>query len=166
MNQIIINRRCIMANKRMIIKEIHTNPDIAPELHGNVLVVDHIDIDNYVEYLGKTVKVTGDVNLSNLGLTKLPINFTEVGGYFICTFNKLTSLKGGPKEVGGYFWCSENQLTSLEGAPRKVGHDFVCRYNKLTSLKGAPEEVGGNFDCSHNPLLVGRPEFIGGEFIS
>ena len=48
-----------------------------------LIVVDHIDEDNYEEYIGKTVKVTGDVDLFDLGLTKLPINFTEVGGNFI-----------------------------------------------------------------------------------
>ena len=152
-----------------------------------VIVVDRIDKDNYKEYIGKTVKVTGDVNLSNLGLTKLPINFTEVGGYFICTYNELTSLVGAPKEVGGDFWCyyndltslkgspekvgngfhcSSNQLTDLVGSPKEVGGGFYCFNNKLTSLKGAPSGVGGDFDCSHNLLLVGRPEFIGGEFIS
>ena len=47
-------------------------------------MVDHINKDNYKEYIGKTVKVTGNVRLSNLGLTKIPINFTEVGGNFDC----------------------------------------------------------------------------------
>ena len=109
-----------------------------------VIEVDYIHRYNYEGYIGKTVKVTGSVDLRGLGLTKLPINFTE---------------------VGGNFYCHRNKLTSLEGAPEKVGGDFICSYNKLTSLEGAPEEVGKNFFCSDNPLksTKGKPESIGGE---
>src|SRR5690554_3311992 len=152
------------------------------------IVVDRIDKDNYKEYIGKTVKVTGNVILRGLGLTKIPINFTEVGRDFNCSYNKLTSLKGAPKYVGGSFYCrsnelttlvgapeevgdsfycSNNKLTSLEGAPEEVGSNFYCSYNNLTSLEGAPKEVGSDFYCSDNPLksTKGKPAFIGGEFI-
>ena len=108
--------------QKMTIKEIHTNPDIAQELHGNVIEVYHIDHDNYAEYIGKTVKVIGDVELSGLGFTKLPINFTTVGGSFD---------------------CSCNELPSLERAPTKVGMDFYCLNNPLKSTKGKPEFIGG-----------------------
>ena len=134
-----------MENKRMPIKEIHTNPDIAQELHGNVLVVDHIDHDNYKEYISKTVKVTGDVDLDNLGLTKLPINFIEVGGSFYCYDNKLTSLVGAPRKVGMDFLCWDNQLTDLEEAPEEVGGNFDCSWNQLTSYKGKPKLIGGDY---------------------
>ena len=129
--------------QKMTTKEIHTNPDLAQELHGNVLVVDHIDKDNYKHYIGKTVKVIGDVDLSNLNLTKLPINFTEVSGNFNCSDNKLTTLEGAPRKVGSDFYCYENKLTSLVGAPKKVGGDFYCWGNRLTSLVGGPKEVSG-----------------------
>jgi len=132
-----------MANKKMTIKEIHTNPDLAPELHGNVLVVEYIDRDNYEEYIGKTVKVIGDVKLFNLNLTKLPINFTEVSGNFLCEYNQLTTLEGAPTKVGRDFYCSHNQLTSLVGAPTKVGMDFYCLNNPLKSVEGKPEFIGG-----------------------
>ena len=133
---------------------------------NEVIVVDHIDEDNYNEYIGKTVKVTGDVVLSGLGLTKIPINFTEVGGNFDCAYNKLTSLEGAPKEVGGSFHCWKNQLSSLEGSPEKVGGSFDCTDNKLTSLVGAPEKVGRDLSCHDNPLKSskGKPEYIGGGF--
>ena len=91
------------------------------QTNGKVIVVGHIDKHNYKEYIGKTVKVTGYVRLRDLGLTKLPINFTEVGGYFDCSHNQLTSLECSPKEVGGGFYCYNNKLTDLEGAPKKVG---------------------------------------------
>jgi len=129
--------------QKMTIKEIHTNPDIAQELHGNVLVVEYIDRDNYEEYIGKTVKVIGDVKLFNLNLTKLPINFTEVRGNFNCSDNKLTSLVGAPTKVGMDFYCSYNELTTLEGAPKEVGRDFYCLNNPLKLTKGLPEFIGG-----------------------
>ena len=133
-----------------------------------VIEVEYIDQDNYKEYIGKTVKVNGYVNLSNLGLTEIPINFTEVGGNFYCHENKLIDLEGAPEKVGGDFYCTWNKLTTLEGCPKEVGGSFYCSWNQLTSLEDSPKEVGGFFDCSYNPLksFEGRPEFIGGEFIS
>ena len=98
-----------------------------------------------------TYSAEGDVNLSNRGLTKLPIKFKEVGGGFYCEDNQLTSLEGAPQKVGGYFYCSYNQLTTLEGAPQEVGGDFGCRYNKLTTLKGIGI-VKGRVYCSDNPV--------------
>ena len=138
------------------------------QTNGKVIVVDHIDQNNYEEYIGKTVKVTGNVRLSDLDLTKIPINFTEVGGYFDCGYNKLTSLEGAPKKVGGGFYCWNNNLTSLMGSPVKVGGVYYCPYNQLTSLEGAPSKVGRDFYCLNNPLksFKGKPEYIGGEFIS
>jgi hypothetical protein len=77
----------------------------------------------------------------------------HVGGYFRCSVNKLTSLKGAPTHVGGNFYCSDNNLSSLKGAPTRVGGSFVCSNNELTSLIGAPTRVGGNFYCRNNPNL-------------
>jgi len=77
-----------------------------------------------------TYSAEGDVNLSNKGLTKLPIRF---------------------KEVGGHFYCDHNQLTTLEGAPQKVGGFFDCSYNKLITLKGIGI-VKGIIYCSNNPV--------------
>ena len=109
-------------------KEFETYITVFRRLFMNeneVIEVDHIDEDNYKEYIGKTVKVTGNVHLSGLGLTKIPINFTEVGGGFYCSSNELTSLEGAPKEVGGSFYCWGNQLTSLEGKPESIGGNFI-----------------------------------------
>ena len=116
---------------------------------NEVIVVDHIDKDNYTRYIGKTVKVTGDVDLLGLGLTKLPINFTEVDGDFYCSWNQLSDLEGAPRKVGRNFDCSYNKLTSLEGGPKEVVYDFDCSRNPLISLKGAPKEVGGCFWCGN-----------------
>ena len=94
----------------------------------------------------------GDVDLSGMNLTKIPVQFNKVGGWFVCNANNLTSLKGSPKEVKEYYWCAYNKLSSLEGAPKKVGGGFNCSENKLSSLKGAPKKVGGYFDCGGNNL--------------
>jgi hypothetical protein len=173
-----------------IAEEIHnflSNPNIFEADEVFITVKGDIDRNNYKEYIGKKVNVTGDVDLSALELTKLPITFgyvkgsftcvdnnltslegapEKVGEAFACSYNKLTSLEGAPTKVGGDYFCSHNQLTTLEGAPTKVGMDFYCSYNELTTLEGAPKEVGMDFYCLNNPLKLltkGLPEFIGGK---
>lgn len=95
-----------------------------------------------------------ELDLSDYGLTKLPeiLKNVDVERYFICSFNKLTTLENSPKTVGGSFYCGNNQLISLKGAPTYVGGEFGCGNNKLTSLEGAPKTVGGSFNCRYNPV--------------
>ena len=111
-----------------------------------------------------TVDVDGSVYLSKKGLSKLPLKFGRVTGYFVCHNNQLTSLVGCPKEIGRDFRCDNNQLTSLVGCPTEIGGDFWCHSNKLTSLEGCPTEVGDSFWCYLNQLssLKGAPEYIEG----
>ena len=97
-----------------------------------------------------TFDVKGDMDLSEMKLKRIPIQFRNVGRDFYCSDNSLTSLEGAPSSVGGGFSCSNNSLTSLEGAPSSVGGSFYCSYNSLTSLKGAPSSVGGGFYCYNN----------------
>jgi len=113
-----------------------------------------------------TWSADGDVNLSGVNLTKLPVRFKEVKGNFWCLYNRLTSLEGAPKKVGGDFNCANNNLTALKGAPKEVGRNFYCPYNNLTTLEGAPKKVGRYFDCSENKLtsLKGAPEEVGKYF--
>jgi len=150
--------------------------------------VENHKIINYTFNDDLSIDVNGNVNLSYRVLTKLPIKFRNVSGFFDCSGNNLTSLEGspktlglnfhcrdnnlkslvgGPETVGGYFDCSFNKLTSLEGCSKTVVGYFNCRFNNLTSLLGCPETVGGDFDCSHNILtsLLGCPEKVGGDFI-
>jgi hypothetical protein len=61
--------------------------------------------------------VDGGVDLSNMGLTRLP-KFISVSGYFDCSGNQIFSLAGCPTSVGRDFYCSNSQLTSLDGAPK------------------------------------------------
>ena len=134
----------------------------ATYIHG---LCSKFKIVNYTINDDHTIDVDGDVNIHKKSLTKIPLKFNIVSGYFYCSKNKLTTLEGCPKEVGG-FSCAENQLTTLEGSPKEVGGDFICNFNKLTTLEGCPKEVGGSFFCTYNELttLKGGPTSVGWNF--
>ena len=144
-------------------------------------------IKNYIRNGNK-----GNLDLSDLNLTKLPeiLKDIDVGGSFVCSNNKLTSLNNLPKYVGGSFYCDNNKLTSLTGIPAYVSGNFVCSNNfltelpsilkdidielffscsnnKLTSLNNSPKSVGGSFYCGNNQLisLKGAPTYVGGNFV-
>jgi len=127
-------------------------------------------IGNYTVRPDGIVDVNGNVDISDMNLTKIPVKFGIVTGYFSCYNNQLTTLQGAPEEVGewygGSFDCSNNKLTSLEGCPKEVKGDFDCSYNHLISLEGCPKEVKGDFNCFHNQLtsLEGAPEEVDGSF--
>jgi len=95
--------------------------------------------------------VDGDVNISEMNFSKLPVKFGKVGGYFDCgRCTSLTSLEGAPTYVGVFFDCYGcTSLTSLEGSPTSVVvGNFSCGgCTSLTSLEGAPTSVGGEFCC-------------------
>lgn len=124
------------------------------------------NIKNYTINPDGSVDVDGDVHLSNLELTKLPLKFGRVSGYFDCSDNKLTTLEGVPRELGRDLLCYTNQLTTLEGSPREVGRGFYCQGNRLTTLEGSPQRVGADFYCTMNQLytLKGGPEIVDGRF--
>ena len=85
---------------------------------------------NYTVRPDGLVDVEGNISLSYLTLIKIPVKFGSVNGYFDCSNNQLTSLKGCPEEVrGGGFYCRDNQLTSLIGCPEEVGGEFICTDN-------------------------------------
>lgn len=122
-------------------------------------------ISNYKINEDMTVDVYDDVTLKNCE-GSIPVQFGVVKGSFICSSNKLTTLKGCPQEVHGTFKCLNNYLTTLEHAPLIVGNGFYCSKNLLTSLKGCPEKINGSFNCSHNQLttLEYAPSSIGKGF--
>ena len=93
-------------------------------------------IENYTINQDRSVDVSNEVYLYSMGLTKLPLNFNKVRGFFNCGHNQLTSLSGSPKEVVGNFACHYNLLTTLIGGPYKVGVNFYCDNNELTTLVG------------------------------
>ena len=95
-----------------------------------------ITIDNIEDF--KNIKVIiGNVGISGINDLRV-LGIEEVVGYFDCSYNKLTSLKGAPTIVSGNFYCYNNKLTSLEGAPTTVGEYFNIENN---TKKFIEEEV-------------------------
>ena len=94
------------------------------------------------------------VDLKNNGLSKLPIKFNKVYGYFNCSNNDLTTLEGSPKIINRrpfyindvclvydkLFDCSNNKLISLEGFPEKVD---IGKFNYFNSLNNPLESLYG-----------------------
>jgi hypothetical protein len=132
-----------------------------------------------------SIDVDGRVDLESglSDLKQLPLTFNEVGGYFDCRDNILTTLEGCPEKVHRWFNCSYNNLTSLEHSPKIVKGSFKCMKNyyitsleglentyitgeldvwrcrNLYSLKGFPKKVG-SFDCMHTPIKPIYDKFI------
>lgn len=142
-------------------------------------ICEKYNITNYTINDDGSIDVDGDVDLSNKGLTKLPLKFRKVTGgfnindncltsligspeyvgrWFNCIYNQLTSLFGAPKYVGNNFACDNNLLSSMKYCPQYIGSDFYCEYNQLTSLEYIPNEIDGNFNCSNN--LISSLEFL------
>jgi hypothetical protein len=115
-------------------------------------------ITNYTINTDCTIDVDCGVNLSFKKLTKLPLKFRNISGFFTCSHNNLTTLEGAPQSVSD-FYCTDNKLTTLVGAPESVGGEFNCQDNNLTTLEGAPKSVEGDFYCSGNPFDVIRRMF-------
>ncbi len=112
--------------------------------------LDEMGIEDYTINDDLTVDVNGDVNISNMGLDEIPIQFGIVRGSFDIEDNYLRSLEGCPNHVDISFWCRSNKLTTLKGGPGYVGNHFNCNFNNaLTSLEYSPEYVGGDFSCKH-----------------
>jgi hypothetical protein len=94
-----------------------------------------------------------DVSLYNKGLSKLPVKFNRVSGYFECSYNQLTSLEGCPKWVGDFFSLEYNELATLESSPEYIGGNFFCQYNQLTDFRGFPEFYEGKIFYNGNPVF-------------
>jgi hypothetical protein len=107
------------------------------------------NIKNYTVNPDGTIDVDGNVDLYYMELTELPLIFNKVTGYFDCSRNNLTSLKGSPRWVGGYFSCDYNQLTSLEFSPDYVGGYFSCVDNKLIDNYCIAEIIGSFYTTSY-----------------
>ena len=109
------------------------------------------NIKNYSINPDGSIDVDGNVYLSEMDLIELPLKFNKVSGYFNCSFNKLTSLKGSPKEVGTFFTCYGNKLIDLKYAPNRIGSWFDCSNNNLKNLVDSPTSKN-LFFCEGNPL--------------
>jgi hypothetical protein len=111
------------------------------------------NIINYTINSDNSVDVDGKVYFWNKELESIPLNFNIVNGYFECSYNYLTSLKGCPVRVGNWFSCYSNELTSLQYSPQFVENgSFHCDYNKIESLQYCTELIRSNFHCIFNNL--------------
>ncbi len=137
--------------------EQQTEPELAK-------ICQQYNIKNWSINSDGLVDVDGSVNLSYKRLTRLPIRFGRITGFFDCHENKITSLEGGPIYVGKNYECSNNRLTSLKGAPNQIFDNFYCDNNKLTTLEYCPRQIDGNFHCYSNLLTTLRfgPESVDG----
>jgi hypothetical protein len=108
------------------------------------LICEKYNIENYTINNDGSIDVAGNVNLWDKGLVELPFTFNKVTGWFDCSNNRLTNLKGSPRWVGSSFYCYYNKLTSLEFSPEYVGGDFNCVFNDLTD-NYCDTEIGGRF---------------------
>ena len=68
--------------------------------------------DNWKLNENGEVDVDGNVYMSSMNLTEIPVRFGSVGGSFHCNDNQLTSLKGCPKSIRHTFYCYYNNLTN------------------------------------------------------
>ena len=99
------------------------------------------------------VDIHESISLQGMELSELPFKFGNIDGYFDCSDNKLTTLKGCPKSVVGFFDCSNNELISLEHGPIKVGSFYNCYNNKLTDLGYLPKVINKSIDFRFNDLI-------------
>ena len=102
-------------------------------------------ISDYTINTDESIDVNENVCISNKYLTKLPLKFNKIDGYFDCSENELTSLEGSPVEINGNFYCSNNELTSFEYAPKIIRGSFDCDCNNIKTFEYFPSYVKGNF---------------------
>lgn len=106
--------------------------------------------------------IAGNVSLRGLFIKELPewLAGVEIGGYFDCSYNLLTSLVNSP--ISEKFYCTSNRLTTLKGAPSSC-RVFHCSNNLLRTLKFGPSKVIVGYHCDGNLLtdLVGAPTDLG-----
>jgi hypothetical protein len=107
---------------------------------------------NYTINTDGSIDVNDSVYLHNKGLTKLPIKFNKINGYFDCSRNELASFEGSPVEVNGHFYCGVNKLESFEYLTRIIRGNFYCDNNNIKTFEYFPSFIKYNFYCYSNPI--------------
>ncbi len=106
----------------------------------------------FIENDDKTmVNYYGDIHFDNLNIKEIPIQFNYVFGSFYCHNNQLQNLKNSPLHVENTFDCSYNKLKSLRYGPKTVG-DYICNNNVIESFFGISKKINGHFFCYENNL--------------
>jgi hypothetical protein len=111
------------------------------------------NIKNYTINPDGSIDVDGDVLLYNRRVSKIPIKFNKVSGYFYCSWEDLTTLEGSPKHVGGWFDCSDNKLKTLKHSPSIISGLFYCIDNPLESLEGLNIPIS-KLHCNNKEKLI------------
>jgi hypothetical protein len=121
-----------------------------------------LDIRNYEIKEDFSVDVTGNVDISKMNISKIPVKFRSVTGDFICASNRLCNLTNSPDKIGGIFDCSSNDIYTLLSGPKFVAGGYYCMDNKLVDLEGFPIYCQVVFDASRNLLrtLDGCPDKV------
>lgn len=165
----------ILADKREYIIDNYSNHfcnDLNVKLirrkDGIFFVQDGIEYNLYK--LPKGLVIRGNIDLSNMGLTKLPnMSGVEVDGHFCCSLNPLKNLAGCPHTVRT-FACEYTDIRDIRGGP-KLAEAVYVSHNRLVSLTGAPRTLMDDerlwepnekkywgefleFDCSNNELTT------------
>ena len=108
-----------------------------------------------------TLDVFENVSLYGKHLKELPFNFGKIFGFFDCSFNNLTSLKGSPKVVSDDFYCHANQLENLKYTPKIIRGDIDCGYNNLKTINDLNiDGVAGKIYVNNNPDLIISGEIL------
>jgi hypothetical protein len=109
-------------------------------------------ISDYTINDDETIDVNENVRF-NLYFKKLPLKFSNIEGYFDCSYNNLNTLQGCPVRVSDCFNCTRNRLTSLVGCPKYIGVHFFCKENKIETFEGLDFiHIIGTFNCYGNPI--------------
>lgn len=111
-----------------------------------------LNIQHFKIHDNLVVDIHESISLQEMELTELPFSFGLVAGYFDCSANNLTTLKGCPYLIDGFFDCSNNNLTSLEYGPKEVGSFYNCYNNKITELSHLPRVINKSIDFRFNNL--------------
>jgi len=138
------------ADRKTIVKFIDKSKIQKNEIVGFLL---HCGLkhDNFLIYDDMSIDIYGSINMAYLDLIKIPYKFNRCSGDFICSYNKLLTIKNSPKYVGGKFDCSYNYIQTLVGGPDQVT-TYLCNNNKLKNLEGSPKYVKF-FNCSSNNII-------------
>jgi hypothetical protein len=82
-------------------------------------ICEKYNINHYSQNNDGSIDVHESVKLRDLKLSRIPLNFNEIDGYFDISGNNLTSLEGLPKNIKGFLSLEFNNLISLKGIPNR-----------------------------------------------
>ncbi len=86
------------------------------------------------------VDVDGDVNMSYMNLTEIPVKFGTVSGRFACYNNNLTTLKNCPTSmnISSGFYCFRNNLTEYFKSIKAEDFPLWCNLDWWWMIKEYP----------------------------